>query len=67
MPPPKHLRREQRRDGGYNMVPAYTREEMLAYRNEGIDAALDCALWFIFDSSEGDALREEILKLKEKE
>lgn len=29
--PAAHLRREQRRDGGYNMVPAYTLEEIELY------------------------------------
>ena len=31
LPPPKHLRRQQRKDGGYDMVPAYTAEETQAY------------------------------------
>lgn len=29
--PAKNLRREQRRDGGYNMVPAYTLKEIELY------------------------------------
>ncbi len=28
LPKPLHLRRQQRRDGGYDMVPAYTAEEV---------------------------------------
>lgn len=43
LPPPKHLRRQQRRDGGYDMVPAYTAEEMLAYGVARFDAGLEAA------------------------
>jgi hypothetical protein len=31
LPEPVKLRREIRRDGGYNMVPAYTAEQLHAY------------------------------------
>lgn len=31
MPKPKHLRRQMRKDGGYDMVPAYTADEMQEY------------------------------------
>ena len=31
LPKPSKLRRQIRKDGGYNMVPAYTDEEMFKY------------------------------------
>lgn len=35
------LRRQQRRDGGYDMVPAYTVSEMIAYGEECARGALE--------------------------
>lgn len=36
LPKPKHLKRQQRGDGGYNMVPAYTESEMRAYAHAAV-------------------------------
>jgi len=39
LPKATALRRKQRRDGGYEMVPAYTAEEMKRFAHAAIDKA----------------------------
>ena len=41
LPEPAHRRRSQRRDGGYDMVPAFTATEMRAYAQAALDALAD--------------------------